>query len=81
MKLCDRCSVPGCCLDYLEGACEAARKEYCPDVEPSRFEKIQALELDELAHYIVDMIVDLCEDGLPSLGYVIDWLKQPAEVE
>lgn len=80
MKLCERCSVPVCCLDYLGGACEAARKEYCPDVKPNRAENIQVLELDELAQYIVDMIGDLCEDGLPSVDYVMDWLKQPAEV-
>lgn len=81
MKLCDRCSVPGCCLDYLGNACEAARKEYCPEIQPSRVENMQKMEIEELAQYIVDMIADLCEDGLPSVEYVRDWLKQPAEVE
>lgn len=32
MKLCDRCRVPGCLLDYGGKACQEARKKYCPDV-------------------------------------------------
>lgn len=32
MKLCDRCRVPGCLLDYGGKACKNARKQNCPDV-------------------------------------------------
>ena len=34
MKLCDRCTVSGCCLNYLGKACEHARQETCPEVQP-----------------------------------------------
>lgn len=30
MKLCDRCRVPGCLLDYGGKACQEARKKHCP---------------------------------------------------
>lgn len=32
MKVCDRCKVPGCLLDYGGKACRNARKQECPDV-------------------------------------------------
>lgn len=38
MKLCDRCPVPGCCLDYLGKACEHARKEIDPTLVPTNAE-------------------------------------------
>lgn len=49
MKLCDRCPVPGCCLDYLGKACENARKETDPELVPTYAEVLPALEYEELA--------------------------------
>lgn len=76
MKLCDRCCVPGCCLNYLGKACASARKEYCPDVEPNRAEIISNMSLDEMATQLIPMFEELCEDGVPSPEAVRDWLRE-----
>lgn len=79
MKLCDRCRVPGCLLNYLGTACENARKEICPDVQPNRAEIIASMSLDEMAAQLVPMFEELFEDGVPSPDYMKFWLEQPAE--
>ena len=49
MKLCDRCRVPGCLLDYGGKACQEARKKYCPDVVFTHADKIREMD-DEALH-------------------------------
>ena len=44
MKLCDRCRVPGCLLDYGGKACQEARKKYCPDVVFTHADKIREMD-------------------------------------
>lgn len=79
MKLCDRCSVPGCCLNYLGAACANARKEHCSDVQLNRAEAIANMSLDEMARDLIIIFEELCEDGVPSEDYMRFWLAQPAE--
>lgn len=78
MKMCDRCRVPGCCLTYLGKACENARKEHCPEVQPNRAEIITNMDMNELATELIPMIEELCEDGVPSVEYMRHWLASPA---
>lgn len=52
MKLCDRCQVSGCCLDYLGTACANARARECPDVQANNAELIHNMDLDELAAFL-----------------------------
>jgi len=52
MKLCDRCRVSGCCLDYLGKACANARSQECPDIQPNNAELIHNMRLDELAVFL-----------------------------
>lgn len=47
MKLCDRCPVVGCCLDYLGSAYQDIRVHECPDVQPNRTELIANMTVDE----------------------------------
>lgn len=75
MKLCDRCRVPGCCLNYLDKACENARKEFCPDIVLNRAELISNMSLSEMVHDLLPMFEELCEDGIPSPEYMEMWLK------
>lgn len=53
MKLCDRCRVPGCLLDYGGKACQEARKKYCPDVVFTHADKIREMDDEELAFIIM----------------------------
>ncbi len=52
MKLCDRCRVPGCCLNYLGPACANARQEHCPDVQLNNAEAMASMEMDKLAEFL-----------------------------
>lgn len=79
MKLCDRCCVPGCCLNYLGTACENARREECPDVQPNRAELIAAMSLDEMAERLISMFEEICEDGVPAPDYMRSWLAGTPE--
>lgn len=52
MKLCDRCRVSGCCLNYLGTACANVRARVCPDVQANNAELIHNMTLDELAAFL-----------------------------
>ena len=49
MKLCDRCRVPGCLLDYGGKACKEERKKHCPDVVFTNADKIREMDDEALA--------------------------------
>lgn len=52
MKLCDRCRVSGCLLNYLGKACASARSKVCPEVRANNAELIHNMTLDELAVFL-----------------------------
>ena len=52
MKLCDRCRVPGCRLNYLGTDCVNARAEACPEIQPNNAELIHNMSLDEMAVFL-----------------------------
>ena len=52
MKLCDRCRVPGCLLNYGGKACQNARRQECPDVVFTHADKIREMEDEELADFL-----------------------------
>lgn len=81
MKLCNRCSVPGCCLDYLGTACKSARKEHCPNVKLNRAEYISNMDIDEMSTKFIDMFEELCEDGIPCTSFIKSWLREEMEDE
>lgn len=81
MKMCDRCSVPGCCLTYRGKACEKARDEYCPDVQLNNAEYITGMSMEQLAVDLIPIFEFLCEDGVPSPEYMRSWLRQPYDAE
>lgn len=51
MKLCDRCRVPGCLLDYGGKACKNARKQNCPDVVFTNADRVREMNDEELAKF------------------------------
>lgn len=52
MKLCDRCRVPGCLLDYGGKACKNARKQNCPDVVFTNADRVREMNDEELAKFM-----------------------------
>lgn len=82
-KLCDRCRVSGCLLDYLGNACRHARERECPDIKPNRAELISQMSVNEMSTKMVGAILyELCEDGVPGPDQVKHWLEgEPDEDE
>lgn len=76
MKLCDRCKVSGCCLDYLGPSCAHARKESCPDVQPTNAEAMAGMELDELAEFLAGWVSNIWVDAVISPAEVLEWLNE-----
>lgn len=92
MKLCDRCRVSGCLLNYGGKACREARKQECPDVVFTNADKLREMDDEELAKELYGMqkkIFLLLVEGLGldtdfdfSGNYqdLLEWLKKSAEV-
>ena len=53
MKLCERCRVSGCCLNYLGEACKRARKRECQDVVYTNDDKLRDMTDEELEDQLV----------------------------
>lgn len=45
MKLCDRCRVAGCLLNYGGKACKNARKQNCPDVVFTNADRVREMNI------------------------------------
>lgn len=92
MKLCDRCRVSGCLLNYGGKACQDARKRECPDVVFTRADKIRAMSDEELAKALYGMQKEILQRVAERLGLdtdfefsgdyqdLLEWLKEPSEV-
>ena len=74
MKLCDRCRVSGCCLNYLGTACANARSKEGPEVQPNNAELIHNMTLDELAAFLAAWAQEP-KAWRHEFGEVCDWLK------
>ena len=42
-------------------------------------DRIRSMTDAELATDLLDMFEAICEDGVPSKEWMLDWLKRPAE--
>lgn len=84
MKVCDRCRVPGCLLDYGGKACRNARKQECPDVVFTK-ERILNAAAKGLLFLFLYVMLDLCWIGAECVfegivhesrvdGVVLAWL-------
>ena len=87
MKLCDRCRVSGCLLNYGGKACQDARKRECPDVVFTRADKIREISDDELVEIITRCLDDGgkgCCERTPNKRICTEccreWLQEPVEV-
>lgn len=66
MKLCDRCRVAGCLLNYGGKACKNARKQNCPDVVFTNADRVREMNDEELAKFM------LSNDGAAYYATEID---------
>lgn len=78
MKLCERCRVSGCCLNYLGEACKRTRKRECPDVVYTNGDKMRDRSDEELAGFFADMAESVPSDD-PEVW--LEWLRAPEERE
>lgn len=86
MKLCDRCRVPGCLLDYGGKACKNARKQNCPDVVFTNADKIREMSAEELAAIIMcpvngDGTTCIGVGGKSCIECSLEWLRESAEAD
>lgn len=86
MKVCDRCRVSGCLLNYGGKACRNARKRDCPDVFFKNADRIREMDDAELAILLAKMGADpdRLERAVQSYSgadanRLFDYLEQPAE--
>ncbi len=80
MKVCDRCRVSGCLLDYGGEACRNARRRECPDVVFTRIDEIREMEAKGMAGAILQAVADTCDDGKVWERDLVEWLLEPVEV-
>lgn len=78
-KLCDRCRVPGCLLNYLGKACQHARNRECPDVQYTVADYISDMTAAEMAEKLPELLKDAFKDGVPSKADMLDILTQPID--
>ena len=69
--LCRKYSVGGDTSYCVEGP--------CPDEVPSNSDRIRAMSDEQMAKDLINMIMELCEDGEPCYDFALDWFKRPAE--
>lgn len=94
MKLCDRCRVPGCLLNYGEESCRRVRQRECPDVVFTNADRVREMGDKELARFIVSCGgAAYCKATNPKKcrknwdtgmsaceRCAYNWLQEPAEV-
>ena len=94
MKLCDRCRVAGCLLNYGGKACKNARKQNCPDVVFTNADRVREMNDEELAKFMLSsngaaycknndrdsMCYLKGRDGMTACELcALDWLREEAE--
>lgn len=82
MKLCDRCRVSGCLLDYGGKACHEARKKECPDVVFTNADKIREMDDETLAAVVICPHDGKCPgtgNAKTCIKCCLDWLRESAE--
>lgn len=77
MKVCDRCRVSGCLLNYGGKACRNARKQDCPDVVFTNADKIRGMSDEELSDFLAYKWAEEIKVWQTDGGQVLAWLKEP----
>ena len=77
---CKNCPVNTCeTMNYRGSICAAQRANFGLGDPQTNADHIRAMSDEELATDLLDMFEEICEDGVPSKEWMLDWLKQPAK--
>lgn len=79
MKMCDRCRVPGCLLNYNGKSCEKARAEYCPDVVYTNADHIREMTDEELGLFLGEWAERHLAWMCDGTGEALAWLEEAWE--
>lgn len=81
MKVCDRCRVSGCLLDYGGEAWPERQTAGVPGfVVFTRIDEIREMEAKGMAGAILQAVADTCDDGKVWERDLVEWLLEPVEV-
>lgn len=54
--------------------------EVCYSAVPTtNADRIRSMSDEQMAKELIDMIADLCEDGVPCYDLALEWFRKPAE--
>lgn len=77
---CYNCPVKGCTAEYRGSRCTHLRELAGVDFDPkTRGDVIRSMSDEAMSKDLINMIMDLCEDGIPSEEYALDWFRKPVE--
>ena len=77
-----------CRFEHDEDCCNIGSPQYmckckhdiCHSAVPmSRGDVIRSMDNLQMSKRLINMIADLCEDGVPSEEYALHWFEMPAE--
>ena len=51
----------------------------CPEQKLSNADRIRGMSDEKMARELIDIIYDLCENGVPSYDFVLKWFKGSME--
>ena len=83
MKGCKCCpAYAKCTVMYRSLMCYALRASYGINIDPeieTKADRIRSMTDEQMAKELIDMIADLCEDGVPCYDLALEWFRKPAE--
>ena len=50
----------------------------CPEQKLSNADRIRAMSDEQMAKELIEMIMELCEDGVPCYDFALEWFRRTA---
>lgn len=83
MKGCKGCpAYAKCTVIYRSSSCDALRATYGINTDPeieTNADRIRSMSDEKMAKELIDMVADLCEDGVPCYDLALEWLRKPVD--
>lgn len=77
---CNNCPVKGCTAAYRGSRCAHLRELVGVDTDPkTKGDVIRSMSDEQMSKDLINMIMELCEDGVPCEEFALNWFRQPAE--
>lgn len=56
------------------------KPEVCHSAVPTtNADRIRSMSDEQMAKELIEMIMELCEDGVPCYDFALEWFRRPAE--